>query len=243
MSRIPPPKLASPTASSAKPGFSSPVAKKTPATPTGSSAAMKPSVLSSVTPKSAKPASDPADATAHRRRLSVMRAPGHSLEVIDGNDAVTTANNLASTFDDKLTTKPKAGSRPVFKRYSVRSKVGYMEFNPSKVNQDRPLEVPKVGREDRSLFGVFDGHGVNGHHVSEYLVEKMTKYFMEHPDLDEDTVEAITQVFAKTSDSLQKRCVSFACTIFNNYFIFIYFSTMPLILVLLIALSLVLLVL
>lgn len=136
---------------------------------------------------------------------------GHSLEQIDGNDPVNMAtNNLSSGFDDKNAAKPKSLNRPAFKRYSVRSKVGYMEFNPAKVNQDRPMEVPKVGREDRSLFGVFDGHGVNGHHVSEFLVDKMSKLFLEHPDLDEDTVESVTQIFAKTSDSLQKSSVD--CT-------------------------------
>lgn len=78
-----------------------------------------------------------------------------------------------------LQSKPsKSSAKPCFKRYSVRSKVGYMEFNPSKVNQDRPMEVAKVGgRDDRSLFGVFDGHGVNGHHVSEFLVARMSQAF------------------------------------------------------------------
>ena len=79
------------------------------------------------------------------------------------------------------------------------------QFNPGKVNQDRALEVPKVGgRDDRSLFGVFDGHGVNGHGVSEFLMQRMPDFLLAQPHLEEETTDAFVDSFAATSEALIK---------------------------------------
>ena len=65
--------------------------------------------------------------------------------------------------------------------------------------------MPKVGgRDDRSLFGVFDGHGVNGHGVSEFLMQRMPGFLLAQPHLEEETTDAFVDSFAATSEALIK---------------------------------------
>ncbi len=128
---------------------------------------------------SVAPITDPT--TLLRRKLSVTTAPGQSASQLDGADAgslnsphftaeVKAERAVAAAALAAPPVPPKRGEKPCFKKYCAKSKVGFMQFNPGKVNQDRAMEVPKVGgRDDRSLFGVFDGHGVNGHGVSEFV--------------------------------------------------------------------------
>jgi hypothetical protein len=103
---------------------------------------------SAATPK-AGTLSTPAET---RRRLSVMRSPGMTDGFIDGANE----NGQASIAALVQSGAKGSTSRSCFKSYVAKSKVGYMQFNPGKVNQDRAMEVPKVGgRDDRSLFGLF----------------------------------------------------------------------------------------
>ena len=46
-----------------------------------------------------------------------------------------------------------------------------------KINQDSYLIKENIFKENYNIYGVFDGHGENGHHVSKYVSEYMNEYF------------------------------------------------------------------
>lgn len=57
-------------------------------------------------------------------------------------------------------------------KYAYASQRGYYPDTPDKENQDSYSVLPKIGVEgitdDIALFGVYDGHGYEGHHISRY---------------------------------------------------------------------------
>ncbi len=58
----------------------------------------------------------------------------------------------------------------VVRTYAVKSRKGYMPDKPSKQNQDAYFVCPDFARQRNVwLAGVCDGHGVNGHLVSDYI--------------------------------------------------------------------------
>lgn len=62
----------------------------------------------------------------------------------------------------------------VVTKYAFATRVGYIPMNPNKVNQDTYILGPCIeGPENNSkhMFGVNDGHGQFGHHVSGYIKE------------------------------------------------------------------------
>lgn len=62
----------------------------------------------------------------------------------------------------------------VVTKYAFATRVGYIPMNPHKVNQDTYILGPCIeGPENNSkhMFGVNDGHGQFGHHVSGYIKE------------------------------------------------------------------------
>ena len=66
-----------------------------------------------------------------------------------------------------------------YKTFSVLSVAG-KNFGVKKINQDTPVASVNInGIKEFNIFGVLDGHGTNGHHVSKYLsnylLEKITK--------------------------------------------------------------------
>lgn len=49
--------------------------------------------------------------------------------------------------------------------------------NPNKVNQDSLVIKTNLGEKSINLYAVADGHGSNGHLVSQYLVKNVSKCF------------------------------------------------------------------
>jgi serine/threonine protein phosphatase PrpC len=95
----------------------------------------------------------------------------------------------------------------VYKSFYSISKVGYVPFNPSKVNQDRACEVAPFGRaKDKAFFAVFDGHGQYGHNVSQYVASTLPKFILRQRDLDKtdprSTVKALTAAFVACNHEL-----------------------------------------
>lgn len=121
-----------------------------------------------------------ASANATRRRLSVMGGADNQNDQLDGVTDVTGESRqsnvkvlraradsitekpgsvAAKAISSAAATSPVAPKKRLFSHYATLSKVGYVPFNPSKVNQDRTVEVVKFGgSEDKAFFGVFDGH-------------------------------------------------------------------------------------
>ena len=59
--------------------------------------------------------------------------------------------------------------------YSYRTKQGINPNNPNKTNQDRLLVKNKLNNTSTNVFAVADGHGINGHHVSQCIIDNMSK--------------------------------------------------------------------
>lgn len=68
--------------------------------------------------------------------------------------------------------------KSILKKYSCKSKPGYSINGTVKTNQDSFLSKNKIfGLNNYSIFGVFDGHGVNGHIISRFLKEYFGGFF------------------------------------------------------------------
>jgi len=61
-------------------------------------------------------------------------------------------------------------------KYGFRTRQGKLITNPNKPNQDSYLikELPEQGSY---LFAVADGHGLQGHCVSQLVINRMEKYY------------------------------------------------------------------
>mmetsp|Transcript_19909 Transcript_19909/g.35522 ORF Transcript_19909/g.35522 Transcript_19909/m.35522 type:complete len:367 (+) Transcript_19909:107-1207(+) len=153
-----------------------------------------------------------------RRRLSVVTGKGKGKgnifadqDKIDGfgderksmvdGKKITEKNNIQKTNDG------------VIERYCSFSRVGYVPFNNSKVNQDRYLEQMKFANEDsKHLFGVFDGHGVNGHDVSQFLIDILPNAIAGKKNLDSEPEAAITKAFIEVNEKLDRSGIDVTCS-------------------------------
>lgn len=81
------------------------------------------------------------------------------------------------------------------------TQVGFIPHNNSKVNQDRPLTVGSFCEDDeKALFGCFDGHGVNGHDVSEHLIKVLPiNIAKEKTQLIANPKKTLSKVFVRTN--------------------------------------------
>jgi serine/threonine protein phosphatase PrpC len=63
-------------------------------------------------------------------------------------------------------------------KYSCKSKAGHNITGAIKINQDNCLVKNRIfGYTNFSIFAVFDGHGINGHCVSQFLKEHFSTFF------------------------------------------------------------------
>ena len=51
-------------------------------------------------------------------------------------------------------------------KYAVCNRTGFCPEKKDKVNQDTYIVIENFMTKGRYLFGVCDGHGINGHYVS-----------------------------------------------------------------------------
>ena len=80
-----------------------------------------------------------------------------------------------------------------------------------KINQDSYLIKENIFKENYNIYGVFDGHGENGHFVSKYVSEYMNDYFTDKLNYlinEEDKqnlfTENITDIFLKNNEQVIK---------------------------------------
>ena len=66
--------------------------------------------------------------------------------------------------------KPKnTAAINLISKYSVCNRKGFSADKKDKKNQDTFILIENFMVKDRYLFGVCDGHGVNGHFVSDFV--------------------------------------------------------------------------
>jgi len=99
--------------------------------------------------------------------------------------------------------QPAERKETLIREYYSLSKVGYVPYNPGKVNQDRACEVVPFGKSrDKAFFGVFDGHGQHGHLVSEFVARNLPKFLMRQKDLDTSPPSALSAAFLNCNGDL-----------------------------------------
>mmetsp|Transcript_4260 Transcript_4260/g.6351 ORF Transcript_4260/g.6351 Transcript_4260/m.6351 type:complete len:364 (+) Transcript_4260:72-1163(+) len=113
-------------------------------------------------------------------------------------------------LEKKLTAEEKKGMEGML--VGARSNKGLVPYNPDKVNQDRFIVKFNLGNSlETALFGVFDGHGEHGHHVSAFVKNSLPYHLHQHQKITSDTETAILQ----GTDALVKEL---ACKSINTTF-------------------------
>ena len=96
--------------------------------------------------------------------------------------------------------------------YSYRTRQGVLATNPNKTNQDRLLAKTKMGNESMNLFAVADGHGVNGHFVSQSIVNNMSKAVEKQLLNKKKIEEALPSVFDELQKNITELDVNVSCS-------------------------------
>jgi serine/threonine protein phosphatase PrpC len=97
----------------------------------------------------------------------------------------------------------KASPRTPFSAFASLSRVGMVPFNSNKVNQDRVCHAVALGgREDAALFGVFDGHGLHGHHVSDFVSRELPKCLLQQRNWGTEPEAAMTAAYETCHERL-----------------------------------------
>ena len=80
-----------------------------------------------------------------------------------------------------------------------------------KINQNSYLIKKNIFKENFNIYGVFDGHGENGHQVSKYVSDYMNEYFSDklnylinEEDKESLFSENITNIFFKNHEQILK---------------------------------------
>lgn len=97
-------------------------------------------------------------------------------------------------------------------KYAFCNRKGLAVDKKDKINQDSYIIIENFMMKDRYLFGVCDGHGVNGHFVSDFikeiLPENIEYFFLKSKTIkkfSKTVVEnALKDAFVKTSKNLEE---------------------------------------
>ena len=100
--------------------------------------------------------------------------------------------------------KPTPSSLKVY----VKSRAG-SSWDPNKVNQDRPLAcVPLRGHPGVHVYGVMDGHGQYGHHVSEYVMQTLPAYLSAEKGLRGEVEPAMRRAVKAVCEGLSQASIN-----------------------------------
>jgi len=144
-----------------------------------------------------------------RRRLSITHDPEKPY-ILDGIPDPLSPRQLLTTKKEEIK-KHDA----YFAHFASFSHVGLIPFNRDKVNQDRCAALAPFGSLDRGFFGVFDGHGSNGHEVAGFVAAELPKHLatelekmkkkQEETNLPVDTKDYIGRAFYRTFELLKTK--------------------------------------
>ena len=86
----------------------------------------------------------------------------------------TTSKSATGTHRKKNSASDNQNIGPNI-HFSIRTRKGKSN-NSNKINQDSFVsQMNFQGKQYQHLFGVYDGHGVNGHLVSQYSISLLSK--------------------------------------------------------------------
>lgn len=86
-------------------------------------------------------------------------------------------------------------------RYSSRTRQGVLITNPSKPNQDSVL-IYSADSEGLHLFAVADGHGIQGHSVSQLTVKRLEEYFRQNWGRQKNQEGLFTEIYSRIQGEL-----------------------------------------
>lgn len=123
-----------------------------------------------------------------------------------------TTRGMATTSHLRtLSDMPASDALNVVSKCGFKTRTGSIMNQPKKNNQDAYIIAPNLGGvRGRYIFGVCDGHGVNGHDVSAYVKQKLPHYIAEHLVGGENTATAdfgLTECFLQVDRELRASMV------------------------------------
>lgn len=86
-------------------------------------------------------------------------------------------------------------------KWSYRTRKGYNPLDPNKPNQDQYLV--KMYKQKKQLFAVADGHGPNGHLVSQLVVNRLENMIIQLSINEHATVD-LGKIYNKLQEQLYK---------------------------------------
>ena len=102
---------------------------------------------------------------------------------------------------------PSSLGKGTIKNLAYFSQAGKGEDGFTKINQDSYLVIPNEYKlNDFNIFAVMDGHGLNGHLVSQFCTKYFTSYFAKHKKLNQLTdEESVYNVLKKNNFEIVKK--------------------------------------
>mmetsp|Transcript_12971 Transcript_12971/g.23535 ORF Transcript_12971/g.23535 Transcript_12971/m.23535 type:complete len:376 (-) Transcript_12971:261-1388(-) len=102
--------------------------------------------------------------------------------------------------DDLSPSEQKAKGK---KTCGVRTRQGFVPGNPGKVNQDRYVVRWNLKHKPVFLFGAFDGHGPQGHVISQFVASKLGPHLEAQDNLIDDPKAALQCAVAELCAHLE----------------------------------------
>lgn len=94
-------------------------------------------------------------------------------------------------------------NKNMIKAYGVVSKPGKDEKNIIKINQDNYIVSTNIfNKRNLSIFGVLDGHGINGHFVSNYVGKYILNNFNNNKEIS--TCQSYEEIYYKLKENNYK---------------------------------------
>ena len=93
-------------------------------------------------------------------------------------------NNMAMNNNYNLNNRKNSFEKKIIKNYCALSQAGKNSEGITKTNQDSYLVLTKINNfTNFNVFAVFDGHGPDGHLISQFLVRYFTDFFNNNPEI------------------------------------------------------------
>ena len=92
--------------------------------------------------------------------------------------------NKSNSYSNKNSGYKNSFEKKIIKKYYALSQAGKDGNGMTKINQDSYLVLTKINNMfNFNIFAIFDGHGPNGHLVSQFLVEYFTELFKNNTEI------------------------------------------------------------
>lgn len=99
-------------------------------------------------------------------------------------------NDINNNNNNHNYNKRNSFEKKIIKNFYASSQAGKNSSGITKTNQDSYLVLTKINKlTNFNVFAIFDGHGPNGHLVSQFLVKYFTDFFYNNPEIKKCKIE------------------------------------------------------